>query len=82
MTQDQGFILERDDGRSRTDVSGHRVQDLHGILQLQLLVQSHNTGLRPAVSDEDLAQDSIVELHKPEIGRQMPPIKAMFLGNV
>ena len=64
---DEGFLLERDDGRSRTDVARHRVQDLHGVLQLQLLVQRHNTGLGAAVSDQDLTQDSIVEFHEPEI---------------
>lgn len=64
------FILERDDGRSSTDVSRHRVQDLHGILQFQLLIQRHNTGLGSVVSDQDPPQDSIVELHKPEIERE------------
>lgn len=62
--RDGGFILERDDGRSGADVSGHCVQDLHGVLQLQLLVQRHDARLCPAVSDQDLAQDPIVELHK------------------
>lgn len=66
----KGFILERDDGRSSADVSRHRVQDLHGVLQLQLLIQRHDTGLGPVVSDQDLPQDSIVELHKPGTERR------------
>lgn len=60
------FLLERDDGRSGADVPGHRVQDLHGVLQLQLLVQRHDAGLGPVVSDQDPPQDPIVKFHKPE----------------
>lgn len=52
-TRAKGYTLERDNGRGSTDVSSHRVQDLHGILQFQLLIQSHNTGLSTAVSDQD-----------------------------
>lgn len=63
----EGFLLERDDGRSSADVSRHRVQDLHGVLQLQLLIQRHDTGLGPVVSNQDPPQDSIVELHKPDM---------------
>lgn len=65
--RDGGFVLEGDDGRSGADVSGHCVQDLHGVLQLQLLVQRHDARLCPAVSDQDLPQDSIVELHKSDV---------------
>ena len=68
--QDEGFVLERDDGRGGADVSGHRVQDLHGVLQLQLLIQRNDAGLGPAVSDQDPPQDSIVELHKPGMDRK------------
>lgn len=60
------FLLERDDGRSGADVSGHRVQDLHGVLQLQLLIERHDAGLGPVVSDQDPPQDAIVKLHKSE----------------
>lgn len=60
------FLLERDDGRSGAEVSGHRVQDLHGVLQLQLLVERHDARLGPVVSDQDPPQDPIVKLHKPE----------------
>lgn len=67
---DEGFILERDDGRSSADVSRHIVQDLHGVLQFQPLVQRHNTGLGPVVSDQDFPQDSIVKLQKPDMERK------------
>jgi len=68
--RDGGFVRETHNGRSGADVSRHGVQDLHGALQFQLLVQRHDTGLGPVVSDQDLPQDPIVELHKPDIERK------------
>lgn len=69
-SEDKSDILERDNGRGSTDVSSYRVQDLHGILQLQLLIQSHNTGLSTAVPDQDPPQKSIIENHKSEIWKK------------
>lgn len=68
--REEGFILGRDNGRSGADVPGHIVQDLHGVLQFQLLVQRHDTGLSAVVSDQDLPQYSVVELHKPDTERE------------
>lgn len=68
MGQDPGLI--RDNERSGAEVSGRRVQDLHGVLQLQLLVERNYTGLGSVVSDQDPAQKPVVELHEPKIRSQ------------
>lgn len=73
------FLLQRNDGRSSADVSGHRVQDLHGVLQLQLLIERHDAGLGPVVSDQDPPQDPIVKLHKPERKRLSHGSENIFL---
>lgn len=56
--------LQRDYGRSSTQVASGGVQDLHGVLKLQLLVQSHDAGFRPVVPDKDPPHDLVVELLK------------------
>ena len=61
----QGVVLQRDERGRSAEVPGHCVQDLHGVLQLQLLVQRHDAGLGPLVLDQDLTEDAVVELQEP-----------------
>ena len=61
----EGVVLQRDERGRRAEVPGHGVQDLHGVLQLQLLVQRHDAGLGPLVLDQDPTEDEVVELQEP-----------------
>lgn len=73
------LFLKGDKRWSSTDVPRHGVQDLHGILQLQLLVQRNDTGLSSAVSDKDLTQYSVVELHELVLPVEMTPLSTEIL---
>lgn len=59
-------VLERNDGRCCAQVSHRCVQQINGILQLQFLIQRHDAGLSFVVSEQDVPQNTIIKLLKPD----------------
>lgn len=53
QTAGSHVILERDHRGRSADIPRCSVEQLDGVLQLQLLVEGHNAGFDPVVSEQD-----------------------------